>query len=195
MSFIQLWLYGYTHPGRFIDGLAHVPAPRWGFYGALLRALFDSFLLYLPLFLLGRVPPLESYLPFIPTERYYGALVWLGPLVLVGYWLLGAGVMHLPLRLLGKPSDYDLILNISGMVALVVGSALLLWDWLWIVVGGLDQVALGISHLVIDLWAVALTAAALKRLLGVPLWLGVLLNLLVILAWLPFGMMFMRSPL
>ena len=35
----------------------------------------------------------------------------------------------------------------------------------------------------------------LKRILGVPVWLGALLSLLGIPIALPFGIMFMRSPL
>jgi hypothetical protein len=78
---------------------------------------------------------------------------------------------------------------------LVVGAILLLWDWLWLIAGGMDQYALGISHLVIDLWGAVLVAVGLKRLLDVPAWLGAVLYVLAVASALPLAVMFMRSPL
>ena len=60
---------------------------------------------------------------------------------------------------------------------------------------GVDQYLLGISHLLISLWAVAIETIGLKRILGVPVWLGLTLSILEIPIALPFGIMFMRSPL
>ena len=95
----------------------------------------------------------------------------------------------------GRHSDFDQIVNIGGMAALVVGSFLLPWDWAWFTIGGVDQNFLGISHLVVSLWAVLITVIGLKRTLGVPVWLATLLSILSMPVTLPFGIMFMRSPL
>jgi len=46
------------------------PAPEWGVFAALQRGLMDSFLTYLPVYLLGRVPPKPSNLFFIPDEEF-----------------------------------------------------------------------------------------------------------------------------
>ena len=54
---------------------------------------------------------------------------------------------------------------------------------------------LGISHLVISLWAVVIETIGLKRILGAPIWLGAILSFLEIPIALPLGIMFMRSPL
>lgn len=194
MSFVRLWLTGYVNPSRFIEELRSKPAPHWGFYGQLLRAVMDSLLVYLPLTLMGRIPPTPSNLSFIPTERYHGALIWLGPPVLIAELLLGVSFIHLVLRLLGRRSDFDKVFNIVGMAALVVGAVLIPWDWAWYAIGGVDQYFLGISHLVIDLWAILLTVLGLKRILGVPVWLGTALNILSISVSLPLAIMFMRSP-
>ena len=194
MTFIQLWSTGYFHPGKFIDELKTKPAPYWGFYAQLLRALLDSLLLYLPVTLLGRVPPTPSYLSFIPTERYYAALIWLGPPVLIAELLMGVSFLHLALRLMGRASDFDQILNIVGMAALIVGAVLIPWDWAWSAIGGVDQYFLGISHLILSLWATLITVIGLKRILGIPVWLGTLLSLLAIPVSLPLAIMFMRSP-
>jgi membrane protein insertase Oxa1/YidC/SpoIIIJ len=72
---------------------------------------------------------------------------------------------------------------------------LVVWDWVWIVAGGMTQIKLGISHLVIDLWWIAIVTVALKRILGVPVWLGIVLNFLSMASSMPLAIMFMRSPL
>jgi len=193
-SFLGVWLSGYTNPKRFVDELREKPAPQWGIYGQLLRAGLDSLLIYLPVTVMGRVPPTPSYLSFISTERYYAALIVLTPLVLMFQTLVGASFLHVALRLSGRASDFDQIVNLLGMAALVVGAVLIPWDWFWFAVGGVDQYFLGFSHLVISLWAALLIVLGLKRTLGIPVGLGVLLTLLTIPVGLPMAMMFMRSP-
>jgi hypothetical protein len=195
MSFIRVWLTGYYNPVEMIEALRSKPAPHWGFYGQLLRAALDSLLLYLPVALMGRIPPTPSNLSFLPTERYYWHLIWIAPLVLGAVWLLSSAFTHLVLRLAGRPSEFDQILNIVGMATLVVGAFILVWDWAWFALGGVNQYFLGISHLVIDLWGVVIVTIGLKRILDVPIWLGAVLGLLGIATSLPLAIMFMRSPL
>jgi hypothetical protein len=144
---------------------------------------------------MGRVPPTPSNLTILPTQDYYWHLIWLSPLVLGAEWLISCAFVHVVIRLSGRASDFDQILNISGMSTLVVGAALLVWDWMWFMLGGVDQYFLGISHLLISMSAVTLGAIGLKRILGVPVWLGALLNILTIPISLAFAIMFMRSPL
>jgi hypothetical protein len=195
MNYIKLWLTAYVNPNRFAEELKTKPAPQWGFFAALQRGLMDSLLTYFPVFLMGRIPPAPSNLSFIPTKSYYGALIWLGPIVLLAIWLISSSLIHLILKLSSKRSDFDQILNISGFTALVVGSIIILWDGLWLIFGGMNQYTLGISHLVIDLWAIIITTVALKRILNVPAWLGIILSIIGITVSLPFAIMFMRSPL
>jgi hypothetical protein len=194
MSFIRLWFSGYHHPAKMMEELGSKPAPHWGFFGQLLRAALDSLLLYFPLALIGRVPPMRSFLPLFPTEKYYWHLIRLSPMVLAAQWLLPAAFNQVVLRFTGRRSDFDQLLNIGGMTALVVGAFLFLWDWTIVLIGGSNQYLLGFSHLVISLYGVALGAIGMKKILGVPTWLGVILGLLTILIALPFGIMFMRSP-
>jgi hypothetical protein len=195
MSFLRVWLLGYHNPAKMIEELRSKPAPQWGFYGELLRAALDSLLLYLPVALMGRVPPTPSNLTIIPTEQYYWHLIWMTPLVLGAEWLLASAFIHVVVRLAGRRSDFDQVLNITGMATIVVGAFLLAWDWAWFALGGMNQHFLGTSHLVISLWCVAIEVIGFKRILGVPIWLGVLLGFLTIPIALPFGIMFMRSPL
>jgi len=195
MSFIRVWFAGYYNPAKMIEELRSKPAPHWGFCGQFLRAALDSLLLYLPVALMGRVPPVPSNLSFIPTEQYYWRLIWLSPIVLGAVWLLGSAFTHVVLRLTGRPSDFDQVLNIVGMATIVVGAFLIVWDWAWLALGGVNEYFLGISHLAISLWSVVIGAMGLKRILGVPIWLGALLSFLGIPIALPFAIMFTRSPL
>lgn len=195
MSFIRVWFTGYYNPVKMIEELRSKPAPHWGFYGQFLRAALDSLLLYLPVALMGRVPPTPSNLSFLPTEQYYWHLIWISPVILGAVWLLTSAFVHVVVRFTGRPSDFDQILNIFGMATIVVGAFLLGWDWVWLALGGVNQYFLGISHLAISLWVVVIGAIGLKRIVGVPVWLGAALSFLSIPIALPFAIMFMRSPL
>jgi hypothetical protein len=88
------------------------------------------------------------------------------------------------------PSNFDLLLNISGITTLVVGFILLVWDWAWFVLGGEDQYTLGISHLVIDLHGILIGEMACKRQSGVTKRLSSLLHLLVFLDDVHLGALF-----
>jgi hypothetical protein len=95
---------------------------------------------------------------------------------------------------MGWNSDIDQIVNIIGMSALIVGAVLVPWDWAMFALGVADQYFLGITHLVISLWAVVLMVVGLRRLLSVPLGLSIVLSIIPIPVALPFAIMFMRSP-
>ncbi len=148
----------------------------------------------------ARLPPGSGathtvlFLSFIPTERYYQALIWLAPFVLLAELLMGSVLIHVLLRLMGRDSDIDQIINIGGMSALVVGAFLIPWDWAWFALGVADQYFLGISHLVISIWAVVIMVVGLRKILSVPLWPSIVLSILTIAVGLPFAIMFMRSP-
>jgi hypothetical protein len=193
--YLRLWLQTYVKPVRFAETVEQTPAPWWGFIASLQRALMDSLFLYLPLALLGRIPPEPSYLPFIADGNYYLVLVGLTPLVLTAGWLLSCAVIHLILTACKYKSDFNSILNITGFTALMIGTVLILWDWVWVAIGGITQYGLGISHLVIDLWGITVAAIAFKIMLKVQLWLGMLVNLTAVIVALPMAIMFMRSPL
>jgi hypothetical protein len=194
MDFLRIWLIGYLNPSGMVEELAKRPAPRWGFYGQLCRAMLDSLLLYLPLALMGWEPSTPSYLSFLSNDVYYAASVFLMPFFLLAQWLLLSVTVHGVLRLGGWQSDVDQILNITGMAALVVGAFLVVWDWGYILLGGRDPVLLGVSHLVLDIWVVYITVIGFRRVLGIPTWLAILLNVLWLLLGLPLAILFVRGP-
>jgi hypothetical protein len=178
-----------------VRALARVPAPRWGLYAVLVRGLLNSLLLYLPLALLGRQPSTAPYLTFLPAELYFLASVFFVPLFFLAQWLLLSAALHLILRLLGRPGELDAILNITGVSGLVVGTALLVWDWLWIALDWHNPVALGVSHLLFDVWAIALTTLGFRRLLGLPTRLAITLNLVWMALGVPLAIVVMRAPI
>ena len=194
MDFLKLWFLGYRKPIKFVEILQGKPAPQWGLYAQILRGLLDSLLLYLPLSLLGRIPPTPPYLTFFQTEDYFTVLIFLTPFVFITQWLLGAAVIHMLLRLHNRPSSIDQILTLTGMASLVIAAFLLVWDWSWLLIGFGNQYILGISHLVIDIWYFVLVITGLKKILGVPYWMGFYLNLLSIVVTFPLTILFMRSP-
>ncbi|UCD37369.1 MAG: hypothetical protein JSW54_11125 [Fidelibacterota bacterium] len=193
-SFLRVWLMGYTQPLRVGEALRDKPAPFWGLAAQLIRAMMDALLVYLPMSIIGAVPESPSTLSFIPTESYYAISVGMAPLFILGQWLLLCAVLHVVLRLTGRASDLDQILNLTGMAALVVGTVLVVWDWIWFGLGWHSDVVLGISHLVIDVWGIVIIVAGLRILLGVPVKLGIILNLIWLALGVPLAMIFMRSP-
>ena len=96
MSFLRVWMTGYVNPTRLIEQLRSKPAPKWGIFAQLLRGILDSLLVYLPVYLMGRVPPLPSFLSFVPTDRYYFVLIWLAPVILLAILLMQSAIIALP---------------------------------------------------------------------------------------------------
>ena len=194
VAFFRAWLSGYRSPSHVIEGLRGRPAPQWGFYGQLTRTVLDSLLLYVPLALMGREPSTPPYLTFLSADRYYAASALFMPVFILLHWLLLSALVHLLLRLAGRRSQIDLIMNVTGMTALAVGAFLLVWDWAYILLGFRDPVILGVSHLIFDLWGIAITIVGFKRLLGVPVWLGIVLNGVWLAVGVPLAMIFVRGP-
>ena len=192
MDFLRLWLSGYTRPSAFVDGVIEKPGWVYGFAGQGVRVVLDSMLLYLPAALLGRMPQQPPLLP-IPADRYFWFLVFAAPTIIFVEMLLSALSSHVILRVMRRESDLGFLVNIGGMCALVVGAALVLWDWSWFAIGFYNQYFLGITHLILDVWAIYLTVLALKRRLGVPIPLGIALNIIGVIVALSLAVPFMRA--
>ncbi len=77
---------------------------------------------------MGRIPPTPSNLWYLPAESYYGGLIFLAPIVVTTEWLFSSALIRLILKLTGRRSDIDTLLNISGFVALALGTVIVIWD-------------------------------------------------------------------
>lgn len=119
MSFVQVWLSGLINPVRSFEELKGKPAPNWGLWAVLTRFIPTSLFVTFPLFLLGREPFYPSYLTFLATQNYYMAQVIFLPIFGLTIWLLMSACAHVVMRLAGKGSDFDLVLNIVGMGMLI----------------------------------------------------------------------------
>lgn len=193
MEFLRLWFYGYTRPSAFVDGVIAKRGWLLGFAGQGLRVAFDSLFEYLPAALMGRVPPTPPVVP-VPAGSYYWFLVFAAPTIIFAEMLLGAVAGHAILRALRRESDLGFLVNIAGMTALVVGAVIVVWDWSWFAIGFTNQYFLGITHLLLDGWAIYLSVLAMKRRLGVPVPLAIGLNIVGIIAALALAVPFLRSP-
>jgi hypothetical protein len=143
---------------------------------------------------MGRKPPTPSYLTLISTESYYQALIWLAPLIFIIQWLLGGAIIHVYFRIVNQPSDIDQILNIMGMSGLVVAFILLIWDWVWFFIGGVNQYFLGITHLIIDVWWFVLVVNGINQGIGVSKAQAIGACVLSFLGVFPIAVIFMRAP-
>jgi hypothetical protein len=196
MQLIKTFIYGFSKPFKMVDILKKQDNPALGLVATILRGLIDSLLLFLPLFLMGRYPFMHSYLTFVKTENYFLFLVFVSPFFFLILWLFQSGFIYLIIRLSGNEKcKIDHILNIIGLLSLIVGSVLVLWDWIWIILNSDNYIWLGISHLLIDGWFVFLLAISVKEIMGIRIWLGIMLAILGIALALPPAMLIMRSPL
>ena len=195
VEFFRLWGAGYLTPRRMFGGIGAAKGPGIGLAATLVRGLLIGLLSYLPAYLAGKLPTPPGPFTFIPQESYFLFLSAFSPVYFLITWLAYNALTYLILRLLKYEISFDMLLNLSGMVALVVGSFIILQDWIWILVGLKSVIILGISHLVIDVWAVTLIVVGMKKLMKIPVWLGIVLNIVVWIAAVPVAMFLMRAPM
>jgi hypothetical protein len=178
MNLFQLWRTGVVNPSRAFEELSDKAAPQWGFWIVLLFNVAISLFTLLPLHLLGRGPQLESVLTFLPTEDYLVAEIFFLPVLRVVVWLLEGAIIHVGIRLSGRTSDFDQILNIGGLAYLVVMPPLMLSDWVLIALDHYQVTITAFTHGFVALWGLFLSIVGLQKLLDVKIWLAFGLSLL-----------------
>jgi hypothetical protein len=193
VNFVQVWLLGIVNPSRAFDELRRKPAPAWGLWAVLVRYIPTALTSTLALHLLGRTPFAPSYLTFLSTEDYYGAEIFFLPLFGLAAWLLGSAVVHLCLRLVGRPSSFDWVLNVIGFGLLIVMPVAWLLDWLSIALDVYGTGVIPVIHILLSLWEVALFGVGLSKMEGLPFWSGCLLGLIFTGGvYIPLAMLFVR---
>jgi len=166
MKILKLWVYGIFKPSNMIAIIKIETNPFIGFQAVIIRSFLNSLLLFLPLYLMGRQPSMPSWLTFIGEADYFLFLAIATPYVFVVMWLFLSGVIYLILNSLCD-FRFDHILNIFGVVSLVVGSSLVVWDWIWIAFDLQNYMVLGITHLLFDIWFIWLSVICMKKIMGV----------------------------
>lgn len=192
MKFVQVWLSGLINPSQAFEELKSKPAPMWGFWAVLIRFVATSLTTILALHLLGRVPFAPSRLTFLATEDYYSAEIFFLPVFGLGIWLLGSAVVHVVLRLAGKVSDIDQVLNIIGMAWLIPMPVVWLWDWTTIALDWYQITVMAVSHSIFALWEVILCSVGFKRILRLRTLPAIGLALATAGVYISLAMMFVR---
>jgi hypothetical protein len=192
-DFLRLWFIGITRPSSAFQMLERKPAPAWGLISTLVRFIGTSITSILALRLINFKPFVPSYLTFLNDSNYYRVEIFFLPLFGIGAWLLSSALVHLILRISGRESNIDWIMNVIGFALLVVMPAVWLLDW-----GGIAFNFYGASftipiHAGVSIWEVILIGMGLKR-LGNLGWVVALLLGLVVKAgvYIPLAAIFVR---
>ncbi len=194
MTLLKIWLSGYYDPAKMVKAIAAKKSPAVGFAATVMRGLLLSLFTYLPQALLNNRPFPDSALSFVSNERYFLFLTAVAPLYVTLLLCVGAAYTYLVLRALGYRADIDFLFNLSGLVALVVGAFIIVWDWLCLLLKFNNVYFMGATHLVIDVWAITLTVYGLWKVLNVKVWQGILINVGWFAIALPLAMLIMRAP-
>ena len=169
-EFLRVWFAAIARPGRAFDTLEEKPAPGWGLASILVRFVGTALTSILALRLLDSRPFVPSYLTFLDDSNYYRAEVFFLPVFGISAWLLSSALVHLILRISGRESRFDGILNVVGFSLLVVMPVVWLLDWSGIALGFYGAAFTIPIHTGISIWEVALMAIGFRRLgnLGWP---------------------------
>jgi hypothetical protein len=192
--FLKIVGLGYWNPARFAGAVRDLPGPGWGLLAVLIRAAMDSLFTYLPPALLGWQPWPAPTISLLKPETYFWFLVWFTPLYMLLLWVYLAGVTHVVLRLTGRRTDMDFVLNIGGFVQLVVGAVLVAWDWSCYGLGLRSPIALGITHWILAQWGTVLIVVAYRKFLDLSVGYTLALYVFSALVSYPVSMLVMRSP-
>lgn len=155
------------HPRQVMRELRDVDGIAPGLRAVLIRFLVTDVVETVPLALLGRLPFRSSRLPVAPARHYRAQAVvlpLLGPLL----WLLMGSAGHLALRVAGRKSRLDRVLNVVGLGMLVPMPLLWAADVGLIAVDRFRLPELAVTHPAVELWETALFAVGLHETLDVP---------------------------
>ena len=179
MGIFKIWLMGITNPSAAFDELRKKPAPAWGLWAILIRFVITSLTSILALYLLDRRPFIDSYLTFLSVENYYAAEIFFLPIFGLAGWLLGGSAVHLILRLAGKQSQFDWILNVIGWGLLIVMPVVWVLDWASIALDIYGAGLIPVLHALVSVWEVTLFGIGLSKMEGVKFWPAFALGLVV----------------
>lgn len=192
-AFLRLWFMAILHPRAAFSTLEAKPAPWWGFCAILVRFVGTALTSILALMLLGARPFVPSYLSFLDEASYYRAEVFFLPLFGVAAWLLSSALVHLIVRMTGRESHIDWIMNVIGFSLLAVMPVVWLLDWTGIAFGFYGASFTIPIHAGVSLWEVALMSIGFRRISGLS-WAGALALGLIVKAGvhIPLAAIFVR---
>ena len=162
-EFFRLWYLGLIKPRMAFSILERMAAPAWGFVSILVRFLVTSLTSILALYLISFRPFIPPYLNFITEANYYLAEVFFLPVFGICAWLLSSALVHLILRISGRESSIDWILNVIGFSLLVVMPVVWLLDWSGIAWGFYGATITIPIHAAVSIWEIGLMGIGFRR--------------------------------
>lgn len=192
MNFVQLWFTGLINPARSFEGLKGKPAPQWGLLAVSIRFIPTALLVTLPLYLLGRQPFSPSSLTFLSARNYYMAQVFFLPIFGVTVWLLMSSFAHVVLRVAGKASNCDQVLNIVGIGMLIPMPVTWAWDVSMVALHLYQLPVMAISHSIIQLWEASIETIGFIMLLRLKILPAIMLALVINAIYIALAMIFIR---
>ena len=192
-EFIRVWFLAIPKPISAFYMLEEKPAPVWGFISILVRFVGTSITSILALHLIKFRPFVPSFLSFLTDENYYRAEVFFLPFFGIGAWLLSSALVHLIIRISGRESTIDWIMNVIGFSLLVVMPVVWLLDWSGITFGFYGATFTIPIHACVSFWEVGLMAIGFKRMENLS-WAGALVLGLIVKAgvFIPLAAIFIR---
>ena len=165
MSYMRLWWQGVIRPGEAFEAIREKPAPAWGFWIILVFNLAISLTTDLVRWLTGGALVLPSWLTFLPEERYLFAELFFLPLLRILVALLDAAIVHVFLRLIRQPSEFDRQVNLGGMSYLIVMPVIFMSDWIFLAFGHYDLATY--THSLVLIWSLILSVIGLRKFFGI----------------------------
>ena len=184
---------GILRPGRAFHILVEKPAPGWGLVSILVRFVGTSLTSILALWLLHFQPFVPSYLTILSESNYYQAEIYFLPVFGIGAWLLSSALIHLILRISGRESSIDWVMNVIGFSLLVVMPLVWLLDWAGIAFDFYGASFTIPIHAGVSIWEVALMGTGFKE-GGSKSWVGALILGVIVKAgvYIPLAAIFIR---
>ena len=183
----------YFHPRAAFQALKFLPAPQAGLIAIIGRGMLISLFTYLPMVLMGREPQIASSISFIPTAQYYKFLTWFSPVIFLFEWALFGSLFYMVLRLFHQPADFDMILNIGGVIDLAVQPVLIIIDWIIFFILPNFPAITEVSHwIVVMAWVTWLCGTGYHEGLGLPWWFGAAFSIISSALHFPLAYLFMR---
>ena len=102
-------------------------------------------------------------------------------------WVLSSGIVHVMIRLLGRKSDFNLLLQMGGVIYLVVMPYTFLMDWTALALGMFGFGLIVYIHGTVDLvWSFIPTVIGLHVLLKLEWRTAIVINLIATPLIMPF---------
>lgn len=163
-DWIYLWWLGLVRPGEAFEAIRDRPAPSWGFWIVVVFNITISLTTDLVRWLTGGALVLPSWLTFLPEERYLFAELFFLPVLRILVALLDAAIVHIFLRLIQQPSDFDRQINLGGMGYLVVMPVIFITDWIFLAFGRYELATY--THSLVLPWSIFLSVIGLRKFFG-----------------------------